>query len=62
MKDYIQDTDLNQKTRCVHEKAYTLVFRTERIDESDHVTVSKNVSQIKDGQYYRTMTVSSDLK
>ena len=63
LKVFIQDTDWHHKTRCVHEDAsYTLVMRTERIDESGHVTVSNNVSQIKNGQYYRTMTVSSDLE
>ena len=62
LKVFIQDTDWHHKTRCVHEDAYTLVMRTERIDENGHVTVSNNVSQIKNGQYYRTMTVSSNLE
>ena len=60
LKVFIQDTDWHHKTRCVHEDAYTLVMRTKRIDENGHITVSNNVSQIKNGQYYRTMTVSSD--
>ena len=62
LKVFIQDTDWHHKTRCVHEDAYTLVMRTERIDENGHLTVSNNVSHIKNGQYYRTMTVSSDLE
>ena len=62
LKVFIQDTDWPHKTRCVHEDAYTLVKRTERIDKNGHVTVSNNVSQIKDGQYHRRMTVSSDLE
>ena len=62
LKVFIQDTDWHHKTICVHEDAYTLVMRTEHIDENGDVVVSNNISQIKDGQYYRTMTVSSDLE
>ena len=47
MKVFIQDTDGHHKTRCVHEDAYTLEMRTERIDKTGHVTVSKNVSKNK---------------
>ena len=62
LKECIKETEWHHKTRCVHKDAYTLLMRSRRINESGHIRALNIDSQIKDVQYYRTMTVSSNLK
>ena len=59
LKKFVLEASWHRIVKLVHEDPYTLVMLIKNIQQDNSMFFGNSISQIKDGQYFRAMVVSS---
>ena len=59
LKKFVLEASWHRIVKLLHEDPYALVMRLKNIKQDNSMFIGNSISQIKEGQYYRAMVVSS---